>query len=49
MTPSDIFPPGNLNDDYDSPWKEALEDLAEAIMDCPDSEAWIKTVNEAAG
>ena len=28
---------------------QALEDLAEAIMDCPDSEAWIKTVNEAAG
>ena len=25
MTPSDLFPPGNLNDDYDSPWKEALE------------------------
>lgn len=28
---------------------QALEDLAEAIMDCHDSEAWIKTVNEAAG
>ena len=25
MTPSDLFPPGNPNDDYDSPWKEALE------------------------
>lgn len=25
MTPSDLFPPGNLNDDYDSPWKEALK------------------------
>ncbi len=25
---------------------QALEDLAEAIMDCPDSEAWIKTVHE---
>ena len=43
MTPSDILPPGNLNDDHGPPWKEGLEDLAGAIMDCPDSEAWIKT------
>jgi hypothetical protein len=28
---------------------QVLEDLAEAIMDCPDSEAWIQTVNETAG
>jgi hypothetical protein len=27
---------------------QALEDLAEAIMDCPDSEAWIQRVNGAA-
>jgi hypothetical protein len=27
---------------------QALEDLAEAIMDCPDSEAWIQKVNGAA-
>jgi len=27
---------------------QALEDLAEAIMDCPDSEAWMQRVNGAA-
>jgi len=27
---------------------QALEDLAEAIMDCPDGEVWIQKVNGAA-
>jgi hypothetical protein len=43
MTPSDLFPLGNLNDDYDSPWKEALERYLPDFLACACPRNWSRS------